>query len=149
VHLDTVPDFRLPLPVTKERGEGWGGDIEKKRASSPQPSPPADGGEGVRHAAFENSVKMHPCFCSLGFYTRRFQWNKRLRSPSPQPSPPGEGAHRHVAGQFLNPHGRRRFGVISCEMHDHPAHRLAQNAANDSPSPVRLRLRLWRDRVEA
>ena len=61
----------------------------------------------------------------------------------------GEGAHRHVAGQFLNPHCHHRFGVIGCETHDNPAHRMAQNAANDSPSPVRLRLWLRRDRVEA
>ena len=28
-----------------------------------------------------------------------------------------------------------RFGVISCETHDNPAHRMAQNVANNSPSP--------------
>src|SRR5208282_4000128 len=47
----------------------------------------------------------------------------------------GGGARRHVAGPFLNPHGRHRFGAIGCETHNNPAHRPAQNAANDSPSP--------------
>src|SRR5208282_1250889 len=53
----------------------------------------------------------------------------------PGPLPRGEGARRHVAGPFLNPHCDYRFGVIGCETHDNPAHRMAQNAANDSPSP--------------
>ena len=47
----------------------------------------------------------------------------------------GEGAHRYVAGPFLNRHCCHRFGVIGCGTHDNPAHRLAQNAANDSSSP--------------
>src|SRR5262249_46069453 len=36
----------LPLPATQERGEGQP-DVSKERSSSPRPSPPSDGGEGV------------------------------------------------------------------------------------------------------
>jgi ORF6N domain len=47
----------------------------------------------------------------------------------------GEGERHHVAGQFLDLRCRHRFCVICRETHDNSAYRMAQNAANDSPSP--------------
>ena len=41
--------FLLPRPATSERGEGRGEGQLIKRASSPRPSPPLRGGEGVRN----------------------------------------------------------------------------------------------------
>jgi hypothetical protein len=52
---------------------------------------------------------------------RRFQWGWCSRSPSPRPSPPGRGRANHVAGQFLDPHGRHRLCVICRETQDNPA----------------------------
>ena len=45
--------LRLPLSARNERGEGWGeGQLSQPqicpRTASPRPSPPADGGEGVK-----------------------------------------------------------------------------------------------------
>jgi hypothetical protein len=48
---------------------------------------------------------------------------------------PGERERHHVAGQFLDPRHRHRFCVICRETHDNSAYRMAQNAANYSPSP--------------
>ena len=44
--------FRFTRPARHERGEGWGeGQLNQTRsqprASSPRPSPPSNGGEGV------------------------------------------------------------------------------------------------------
>jgi excinuclease ABC subunit B len=41
--------FLLPRPATQERGEGRGEGQPIKRTSSPQPSPPLRGGEGVQN----------------------------------------------------------------------------------------------------
>jgi excinuclease ABC subunit B len=41
--------FLLPRPATQERGEGRGEGQPIKRTSSPQPSPPLCGGEGVQN----------------------------------------------------------------------------------------------------
>jgi hypothetical protein len=51
-HVDTVLDLGLPRPATKERGEGRGEGFRMefngfKSTSSPRPSPPFYGGEGV------------------------------------------------------------------------------------------------------
>jgi len=51
------------------------------------------------------------------------------------PLPKGEGEHRHGAGKFLNPRCNHRFGVIGGETDDNRACRMAQSAADDSPSP--------------
>src|SRR6185436_21080323 len=50
--------YLLPLPTTQEWGEDRGASelFEKKGASSPRPSPPSDGGEGVLVAALPRCV---------------------------------------------------------------------------------------------
>ena len=49
----------LPLPATQERGEGRGeGESFHERPSSPQPSPPSVGGEGVQRAWFDHGAWM-------------------------------------------------------------------------------------------
>ncbi len=48
---------------------------------------------------------------------------------------PGRGRANHVAGQFLDLHGPCRFCVICCEIQNNPVYCMAQNTANNSPSP--------------
>ncbi len=55
--------------------------------------------------------------------------------PHPGPLPRGEGVRRRGAGKFLGFHCRHRFQVIGGGMCDNSAHDIAQNPANDSPSP--------------
>ncbi len=47
----------FPLPAKNERGEGQGEGFLRKAASSPQPSPPSDGGEGVGPAVDTVSLR--------------------------------------------------------------------------------------------
>ena len=56
-----IPAFGLPRPARHERGEGWGEGLLSQAqcqscTSSPRPSPPSDGGEGV---GFNNIVGLY------------------------------------------------------------------------------------------
>jgi len=62
IHLMNQPRFFLPLPARNERGEGRGEEPPQiNRPSSPQPSPPSAGGEGVSvfHAGFDFFVPIN------------------------------------------------------------------------------------------
>src|SRR6266516_2449064 len=47
MNVDFSSAFLLPLPATQEWGEDRGEGHPHRSPSSPQPSPPSDGGEGV------------------------------------------------------------------------------------------------------
>ena len=59
-HLDTAPDFSLAPRGTSGERDGVRGDSGDRRPSSPQPSPPSEGGEGVPPSENGGSVKMRP-----------------------------------------------------------------------------------------
>ncbi len=79
----------------------------------------------MKSGTLKTGIRSLDSFSGMSVYAR----------PHPGPLPRGEGAHLHGAGQFLDPHCSHRFGVISRETHDNPAHCMAKNAANNSPSP--------------
>ena len=79
----------------------------------------------MKSGTLKTEVRFVDVFSQVSVYAR----------PHPGPLPRGEGAHRHGAGLFLDSHRSHRSGVIGRETYDNTAHCMAQNAANNSPSP--------------
>src|SRR5256885_11659873 len=96
----------LPLPARNERGGGWGGGhltahlyvfSQAERPSSPQPSPPSEGGEGERSAALATYLALIQWQCtpalshSMGEGEAQPALGWPMNSPSPVPMGRGPG----------------------------------------------------------